>query len=35
MNAWGANLGVFLINLTRNWPQSARTRLAHALSDLF
>ena len=34
-NAWGANLGVFLINLTRNWSQSARTRLAHALSDMF
>ena len=28
MNAWAANFGVFLINLTRNWPQSARTRLA-------
>ncbi len=35
MNAWAANLGVFLINLTRNWPQGARTRLAHVLSDLF
>jgi KDO2-lipid IV(A) lauroyltransferase len=34
MNTWVANLAIFLINLTRDWSQRRRTRVANALSDL-
>jgi len=34
LNVWGAKLGIGLINLTANWSQAARTRLAYRLSDL-
>lgn len=34
MNHWAAKLGIRLINMTGNWSQRTRTRVAHALSDL-
>jgi len=34
MRLWPAKLGIFLVNLTRDWSQRRRTRVAHVLSDL-